>query len=307
MTMAEPFISDGSLVLTVDGVRVAISDPTLFYWAQSGPVCISTTDPNAVSGETLRPGFNPRTMDDSMRMRTQYAREIIAPTRVNKYAPLSVTGPVWLVVSGTDRPFFEGQAPFDKDGATWYVLRVDRTGAIPDYRDTDKSIQREFYRNVVLGAALLVAAPFVAQASVGAPLAETAAVIGPTDFELATAGMGVGITPAPVATVATVAETATAATAVVTATPAPAAWTFAEVTAGAKTAIQTAGAVVSVVKAVETVTGTGVQLSDVAAAARQSAIIASNANKTKTALDSLMADPKTLYYLGAAVIAAVIL
>lgn len=103
------------------------------------------------------------------------------------------------------------------------------------------------------------------------------------------------------------AASATAAPVVSTAVATPAAWTLAEVTAGAKTAVQVASAVKAVTTAVSTVSNSGIDWANVAQAAQNANAIGTNTAQAKTALDGLMADPKTMYYLGAAVLAVVLL
>ena len=148
----------------------------------------------------------------------------------------------------------------------------------------------KFWRDFVKASIVVAAIAVTAGAVIGAAPAEAAVI-------------GAGSAPAvPAAAAPAVVAPGTVAT--VTGTSG---FTLAEIAAGAKTAAGIATSAATVVKTVSAVSNAGIDWGNVKDAAKNAADIAASAERAKLSVDNLTGDPQTMLYIGAAILAVMVI
>lgn len=84
-------------------------------------------------------------------------------------------------------------------------------------------------------------------------------------------------------------------------------FTLSEIAAGVKTAAGVATSAATVATAVSQVSNAGVNWDNVAQAAKNAGTIAAETERAKLSLDNLTSDPQTLFYIGAAILAVMVI
>lgn len=273
----------GGVVMEIEAKNLGLlvaSQPVLYLWRD---------DPyRVVRYETRMWGTNPRTQVE--RMMPVLVHEESRPDAFDPretVIDVPIGGSVYIAMSA-GLP----SNTFDYDGGHFALVKISGNGTVDGCYPDDRTPWL-----LTIGRGVLFVAAAMAAAYVAAPIINGA---------IASAGAETAVTVAPAApaTVTPAVPAVVAAPATVTGTPG---FTLAEIAAGAKTAAGIATSAATVVKTVSDVSNAGINWGNVKDAAKNAADIAASAERAKLSVDNLTGDPQTMLYIGAALLAVMVI